>query len=89
MPIDVLGKSLSHMGDFPYKEPGGVRFEKRALFIRGTKSKYVPDEVLPVVGQFFPLFEVVDVESGHWVISENPEAFRQGEFCFLTQNALP
>ncbi|ROW08875.1 hypothetical protein VMCG_02801 [Cytospora schulzeri] len=77
VPIDILGKALAHMGDFPYKEPGKVRFGKRALFIRGTKSKYVPDEVLPVVGEFFPLFEVVDVEGGHWVISENPEAFRQ------------
>lgn len=68
------------MGDFPYKDPTKARFQKPALFIRGTKSKYVPDEVLPVVGEFFPLFEVVDVEAGHWVISENPEAFRQGEF---------
>lgn len=56
-----------------------MRFEKRALFIRGTHSKYVPDEVIPLIGQFFPLFELVDVEAGHWLISENPEAFRQGQ----------
>lgn len=69
------------MGDFPYKDPSKARFEKPALFVRGTKSKYVPDEVLPVVGEFFPRFEVADIEAGHWLISENPEAFRQGEFC--------
>lgn len=79
MPIDVLGKALANMGDFPYKDPGKARFEKPALFVRGTTSKYVPDEVLPAVGEFFPRFEVVDVEAGHWLISENPEAFRQGE----------
>ncbi|KUI58874.1 hypothetical protein VP1G_06120 [Cytospora mali] len=84
VPIDILGKALSHMGDFPYKEPGKVRFQKPALFVRGTKSKYVPDEVLPVVGEFFPLFEVVDVEAGHWLISENPEAFRQAVVRFLS-----
>lgn len=83
VPIDVLGKALSHMGDFPFKEPGKVRFEKPALFVRGTKSKYVPDEVLPVVGEFFPRFEVVDIDAGHWVISESPEEFRQGKsFAF-------
>lgn len=80
MPLDVLGKALANMGDFPYKDPGKARFEKPALFIRGTTSKYVPDEVLPAVGEFFPRFEVVDVEAGHWLISENPEAFRQGAF---------
>lgn len=67
-----------------------MRFERPALFVRGTKSKYVPDEVLPVVGEFFPLFEVVDVDAGHWLISENPEAFRQGEFVlWLTPNPPP
>ncbi|KAK3325612.1 abhydrolase domain-containing protein [Apodospora peruviana] len=80
VPLDVLGKALDHLGDFPYKDTSQVRFERPALFIRGTRSKYVPDEVIPVIGQFFPRFELVDVEAGHWLISENPEAFRQGSF---------
>ncbi|ROW15429.1 hypothetical protein VPNG_02309 [Cytospora leucostoma] len=84
VPLDIIGKTLNGMGDFPYKDPSRVRFPKRALFVRGTKSKYVPDEVLPLVGQFFPLFEIVDVEAGHWVISENPEAFRQAVVQFLS-----
>lgn len=78
IPLEILGRSLANLGDFPYKDPNEVRFEKPALFIRGTKSKYVPDEVLPVVGQFFPRFRLVDIDAGHWVISEQPEAFRQG-----------
>ncbi|KAJ4424621.1 hypothetical protein N0V82_000753 [Gnomoniopsis sp. IMI 355080] len=84
VPIDILGKALNHMGDFPFKDPRQVRFEKPALFVRGTKSKYVPDEVLPVVGEFFPRFEVVDIDAGHWVISESPEAFRQAVVQFLS-----
>lgn len=89
VPLDVLGAALSHMGDFPYKEPGKVRYEGPALFVRGTKSKYVPDEVLPVVGEFFPRFEVVDIDAGHWVISEKPEDFRQGElFLFNWRGVL-
>ena len=78
MPLKILGTALDNLGDFPYKDPSEVRFEKRALFVRGTHSKYVPDEALPIIGQFFPRFELADIEAGHWVISENPEAFRQG-----------
>lgn len=47
--------------------------------VRGTKSVYVADEMLPVVGRFFPKFELVDIDSGHWVTSEKPEEFRKGE----------
>jgi hypothetical protein len=36
--------------------------------------------VIPIIGQFFPKFELADVEAGHWVISENPEGFRDGEY---------
>lgn len=78
VPLDILGKSLNKLGDFPFKNPDEVRFNKPALFVRGTKSKYVPDEVLPAIGEFFPRFRLADVDAGHWLISEQPEAFRQG-----------
>ncbi|KAJ4145677.1 hypothetical protein LMH87_004517 [Akanthomyces muscarius] len=83
IPLDTLGVALGHLGDFPFKDPTQVRFEKPALFVRGTKSKYVPDEVLPVVGQFFPRFRLVDIDAGHWVISEQPEEFRRAVVEFL------
>lgn len=79
IPLNILGDSLGHLGDFPFKSPDLVRFEKPALFVRGTKSKYVPDEVLPVIGQFFPRFRLVDIGAGHWVISEQPEEFKRGK----------
>jgi len=68
------------MGDFPFKDPEAARFEKPALFVRGTQSKYVPDDVIPIIGRFFPRFELADIDCGHWVISEKPEDFRHGEF---------
>ncbi|KAF4964122.1 hypothetical protein FSARC_7952 [Fusarium sarcochroum] len=83
IPLNTLGKSLDNLGDFPYKNPNEVRFEKPALFVRGTQSKYVPDEVLPIIGQFFPKFRLVDIDAGHWLISEQPEAFRQAVVEFL------
>lgn len=84
VPLQILGKSLDFLGDFPYKNPDDMRFGKPALFVRGTQSKYVPDEALPIIGQFFPLFKLVDIDAGHWVISEKPEEFRQAVVEFLS-----
>ncbi|KAI0398224.1 alpha beta hydrolase fold family [Xylariaceae sp. FL0594] len=84
VPLDILGKSLDHMGDFPFKNPSSHRFEKPALFVRGTRSKYVPDETIPLIGQFFPRFQLVDVDAGHWVISEKPAEFLKAVIEFLT-----
>ncbi|KAK1997079.1 alpha/beta-hydrolase [Colletotrichum falcatum] len=83
VPLDIISRSLNHMGDFPFKDPTKVRFEKPALFVRGTKSKYVPDDVLPIIGQFFPKFRLVNLDAGHWCISEKPEEFRQAVVEFL------
>lgn len=71
------------MADFPFRDPDLASFPKPTLFVRGTKSHYVPDETLPVIGRFFPRFECVDVEAGHWVVSENPEGFREAVMGFL------
>ena len=66
------------MGDFPFKDPDEARYDRSTLIIRGTRSHYVADDVIPLIGRFFPRFELRDIESGHWVISERPEAFRKG-----------
>ncbi|RDL35091.1 uncharacterized protein BP5553_07022 [Venustampulla echinocandica] len=84
VPLKILGSALDNLGDFPFKDPGAVRFEKPALFVRGTQSKYVPDEALPIIGQFFPRFELADIDAGHWVIAEQPEAFRRAVVEFLS-----
>ncbi|KAI1500912.1 Alpha/Beta hydrolase protein [Biscogniauxia marginata] len=84
VPLAVLARALDHLGDFPYKDPGAVRFEGPALFVRGTRSRYVPDDVLPLVGQFFPRFRLVDIEAGHWLISEKPDEFLRVVIEFLT-----
>ncbi|KAG5927814.1 hypothetical protein E4U42_001752, partial [Claviceps africana] len=77
IPLDTLEKSLHSLGDFPFKQPQNRRFEKPALFVRGTKSHYIADDVIPTIGEFFPCFRLVDINAGHWLISEKPEAFRE------------
>lgn len=78
IPLQTLAKSLPDMADFPFRDPEGARFEGPTLVVRGTNSHYVSDESLPVIGMFFPRFEVLDIEAGHWVMSEKFEEFRAG-----------
>jgi pimeloyl-ACP methyl ester carboxylesterase len=85
IPVNILAKSLDNMADFPFTDPDTHSFSKRALFIRGTQSRYVSDEALPVIGRFFPRFELVDVDCGHWVISEKPEEFIKAVVDFLKE----
>ena len=66
------------MGSFPFNDPDEVRYDGETLIVRGKQSHYVADDVLPLIGRFFPRFKLMDIDSGHWVISEKPEAFRQG-----------
>jgi pimeloyl-ACP methyl ester carboxylesterase len=88
IPIQILAASLGSMSDFPFRDPDQTRYEGPTLFVRGTKSHYVADESLPLVGRFFPCFELLDIESGHWVISEKPEEFRRGVVEFLQRKVL-
>jgi pimeloyl-ACP methyl ester carboxylesterase len=66
------------MGDFPFRDPDEARYDGPALVIRGTKSHYVADDVLPLIGRFFPRFKLIDIDCGHWVVSERPKEFRKG-----------
>lgn len=70
------------MGSFPFKDPDDARYEGPTLFIRGTRSRYINDDALPVIGSFFPRFELRDIDCGHWVISEKPVAFKEGRTFF-------
>ncbi|KAF2273752.1 alpha/beta-hydrolase [Westerdykella ornata] len=85
IPVRTLANALDDMADFPFTDPDKTRFNKRALFVRGTRSHYVPDETIPIIGRFFPRFDLVDIESGHWVITENPEAFFRAVVEFLNK----
>ncbi|ETN40614.1 uncharacterized protein HMPREF1541_04891 [Cyphellophora europaea CBS 101466] len=78
IPLQTLAKSLPDMADFPFRQTGEARYEGPTLIVRGTKSHYVSDESLPVIGSFFPRFELLDIEAGHWVMSEKFEEFRAG-----------
>ena len=83
IPLKILAGSLDHLADFPFHDPDQARYEGPTLIVRGTKSHYVADEALPLIGRFFPRFHLLDINSGHWVISEKPDEFRRGVIEFL------
>ncbi|KAJ5820392.1 Alpha/beta hydrolase fold-1 [Penicillium riverlandense] len=83
VPLSVLGRSLDNMADFPYSDSDNVQYNGPTLFVRGTKSQYVSDKTVPAIKKFFPNAQIADVDAGHWLISENPEAFRQAVVKFL------
>ena len=83
IPIKTLAAALDNMADFPFTDPEEARFEGPTLFVRGTKSHYIADEMLPTLGRFFPQFQLADIDCGHWVVSEKPEEFRKGEWQAL------
>ncbi|OGM45705.1 alpha/beta fold family hydrolase [Aspergillus bombycis] len=85
VPVSILGDALSEMANFPYAESGSVTYDGPTLFVRGTKSRYVSDDTIPAIKKFFPKAQIADVEAGHWLISENPEAFRQKVVTFLQE----
>ncbi|KKZ68649.1 hypothetical protein EMCG_05735 [[Emmonsia] crescens] len=83
VPVKLLGESLDELADFPFSPSDNVKFEGPSLFIRGTESPYVQNKVLPTIAHFFPSYKLVDIDAGHWVISENPEAFQNAVTEFL------
>ncbi|KAK9451881.1 Alpha/Beta hydrolase protein [Limtongia smithiae] len=74
VPLDILARALDHVAEFPFNS-NNDRFAGPALFVRGSRSHYVPDESIPTIGRFFPRFVLKDVDAGHWLISERTTEF--------------
>lgn len=88
VPLKVISDAVvnGHISGWPYDHRISRWAKGPALFIRGTKSTYVPDDVIPDIGNYFPNFELVDIDSGHWVISEKPDAFMNALCDFIEKH---
>ncbi|KAK2859903.1 hypothetical protein FQN49_004602 [Arthroderma sp. PD_2] len=83
IPLSTLGDSLSTLAGFPFTESDDVQFGGPALFLRGTRSGYIKDKSMPIIRHFFPDYKLKDIDAGHWLISENPEAFKTAVVDFM------
>jgi esterase len=70
--LKTIGEKLSNIGlDLHAKGS----FEKPTLFIRGAKSKYVPDSDWNRITEIFPNAKLETMDTGHWVQAEKPQEF--------------
>ncbi|KDQ59096.1 hypothetical protein JAAARDRAFT_57066 [Jaapia argillacea MUCL 33604] len=82
IPIDIIGRSISEIGSFPY-EPGEKTWEGPTLFVKGTKSKYINSKNIPLAKEYFPNMVVETLDAGHW---ERPNEFKQLVVDFIKAN---
>ncbi|HET6625667.1 MAG TPA: alpha/beta fold hydrolase [Nocardioidaceae bacterium] len=72
--LDLLRRELSAIGGFP--DDLADTFEGPVLWVAGERSPYVRPEHEAAMRRLFPRTTLVTVKgAGHWVHSEQPEAF--------------
>lgn len=74
--------TLAALGQWP-DNVSHLKYEGPVLVMRGLQSNFVTDENLdsdfPV---YFPNFDVVDFDCGHWLVSEKPDQFVKAMVAF-------
>jgi pimeloyl-ACP methyl ester carboxylesterase len=68
--LSALEKSLDHLGTFQESSSN-----VETLFIRGSRSGYVPDSSFPLLRKTFPNSSIETIDAGHWVHFEQPKEF--------------
>lgn len=88
VPLDTINKAITggYISGWPYDLNISRWTKGPLLVVRGTKSTYVPDDIIPDIGKYFPRFEVKDIDAGHWVISEKPNEFMETIVDFVEKN---
>ncbi|MBF8221575.1 alpha/beta fold hydrolase [Halomonas sp. 328] len=67
-------------------EPEGeAPFQGPTLVIRGSRSNYVTDAMLPALREVLPEAQLATLEAGHWLHAEQPEAFQEAVATFAAR----
>src|SRR3954470_14703139 len=73
--LEALARDLGHLRGFP-EPPPGATFDGPVLWVAGANSTYVLPEDRARMDALFPATRLVRIKNaGHWVHSEQPEAF--------------
>jgi esterase len=76
--LDVLAMDIGEMG-LPVPHGSGVP----ALFIRGTRSRYILPEDEAGIRELFPKSEFMEMDAGHWLHAQDAESFLKAVRGFL------
>ncbi|KAI9566846.1 alpha beta-hydrolase [Boletus coccyginus] len=76
VPIEILKEGRPNIESFPYV-PGEQVWNGRALFVKGSKSKFINRHNKPPIKNFFPESAVEELNTGHWIHAEMPNEFRK------------
>jgi len=81
--LALLRRDLPVIGGFPEFE---TAFDHPVLWVAGERSDYVTDDHRPAMRRLFPRTRSLTVkDAGHWVHSEQPEAFVSALRGFLAR----
>ena len=80
--LNAIDAHLEEMGE-GMKYPG--TFDKPALFVHGTRSRYFKTGDEEEIKKIFPRARFVALETGHWVQAEKPVEFANAVLEFLNQ----
>jgi pimeloyl-ACP methyl ester carboxylesterase len=82
--LALLRRDLPTIAGFPDAELAGRTFDHPVLWVAGATSPYVQAEHGPTMRRYFPRTTQVTIkDAGHWVHSEQPEAFVSALRVFL------
>ncbi|MDR5865841.1 alpha/beta fold hydrolase [Halomonas koreensis] len=66
---------------------GEGAYQGPTLVVRGARSAYVTDAMLPALREVLPRAELETLDAGHWLHAERPEAFQAAVNGFLARQA--
>lgn len=66
---------------------GEGAYEGPTLVVRGARSSYVTDAMLPALREVLPRAELETLDAGHWLHAERPEEFQAAVNAFLDRQA--
>ncbi|KAH0833361.1 hypothetical protein J3R83DRAFT_12462 [Lanmaoa asiatica] len=76
VPIAILKEGRLEIESFPYV-PGEQAWNGQALFVKGSKSKFINRHNKPLIKNFFPESTVEELDTGHWIHAEMPNEFKK------------
>ncbi len=82
--LDEIAEDYASISGAP---DGEGAFDGPTLVVRGSRSSYVTDAMLPALREVLPRTELETLEAGHWLHAERPEAFQAVINDFLARQA--